>query len=289
MLNKSQLTGGIIVLEIPESYNIAMQLNQAVKGKVIRKVTANSSPHRFAFYFGDPGGYHSLLSGRMVGEARAVGGFVEIEAGDARLLFNDGVNIRYYPAGEPAPAKNQLHIEFEDNSSIVCTVQMYGGLSAYHEGENDNQYYLIAKQKPSPLTGEFGEAYFKELLNGVKQTVSAKTFLATEQRIPGLGNGVLQDILFNAKINPRTKLANLTDVEKSSLFKSVKQTLAEMTARGGRDTEKDLFGRSGGYETIMSNKKLNSPCPACGGAVVRQAYLGGNVYFCPACQPIKAK
>jgi len=73
----------------------------------------------------------------------------------------------------------------------------------------------------------------------------------------GLGNGVLQDILFNAKINPRTQLIKLTEDEKSNLFKSVKQTLAQMTAQGGRDTEKDIFGRSGGYETIMSNKKLS--------------------------------
>lgn|GEM_PF-2077218 len=30
-----------------------------------------------------------------------------------------------------------------------------------------------------------------------------KAFLATEQRIPGLGNGVLQDILWTARIHPK--------------------------------------------------------------------------------------
>ncbi len=60
----------------------------------------------------------------------------------------------------------------------------------------------------------------------------------------------MQDILFNAEISPRTRFKNLTDGEKTRLFKSVKKTLAEMTAWGGHDTEKDLFGRSGGYETI---------------------------------------
>lgn len=37
------------MLEIPESQNIAAQLNNMVKGKVIKKVLAASSPHRFAF------------------------------------------------------------------------------------------------------------------------------------------------------------------------------------------------------------------------------------------------
>ena len=277
------------MLEMPESINIAKQLNQTIKGKVIIKVLANASPHKFAFYFGDPGKYHSLLSGKIVGEARAVAGFVENEAEDVRILFSDGVNIRYCAAGEPVPAKNQLHIEFEDNSSLVCTVQMYGGLWVYHEGENDNKYYLIAMEKPSPLSEEFDEGYFRQLLDGVKKNLSAKAFLATEQRIPGLGNGVLQDILFNAGINPRLPLEKLADDDISRLFKSVKQTLHKMTAVGGRDTEKDIFGRSGGYETVMSKKTLSQPCPVCGGAVARQAYLGGNVYFCPVCQPLERR
>jgi formamidopyrimidine-DNA glycosylase len=277
------------MLEIPESINIAKQLNQTIKGKVIRAVLANSSPHGFAFYFGDPGNYQSLLYGKMIGEARAFAGFIEIEADNVRMLFNDGVNIRYYPAKVPVPVKNQLHIEFEDRSSIVCTVQMYGGLWVYHEGENDNKYYLAAREKPSPLAEDFDEEYFRALLSGAKKKLSVKAFLATEQRIPGLGNGVLQDILFNAKTNPRCLLEQLTDDEKSKLYKSVKETLLKMTAEGGRDTEKDLYGRSGGYKTAMSNKKLKYPCPACGGPIVRQAYLGGNVYFCPACQPVENK
>ena len=30
---------------------------------------------------------------------------------------------------------------------------------------------------------------------------------------------------------------------------------------------------------------LYEPCPACGGAKTKEAYLGGSVYVCPACQP----
>jgi formamidopyrimidine-DNA glycosylase len=34
----------------------------------------------------------------------------------------------------------------------------------------------------------------------------------------------------------------------------------------------------------MSKLRLSEPCPICGGAKVKQAYLGGSVYFCPGCQ-----
>jgi formamidopyrimidine-DNA glycosylase len=115
---------------------------------------------------------------------------------------------------------------------------------------------------------------------------SAKAFLATKQRIPGLGNGVLQDILFNARVHPKRKMSTLTDKEMSTLFDSVKNTLFEMTAKGGRDTERDLFGCSGGYRTILSAKTIDNPCPVCGGKIVREAYLGGNIYYCPECQKL---
>ena len=275
------------MLEIPESHTISEQLNKTIKGKTIQKVYANTSPHGFAFYFGDPNNYRKLLTSKIISGTKAIAGMIEITTENRKILFGDGVNIRYFDSGKTLPQKHQLHIEFDDFSSIVCTVQMYGGLWAFLDGENDNPYYLVAKEKPSPLSEEFNEDYFKHLLLNVKQTLSTKAFLATEQRIPGLGNGVLQDILFNAKINPKNKLKDLSMVEKERLFISVKQTLFEMTAQGGRDTEKDLFGFKGGYKTILSNKTRKNPCPVCSGEIVRQAYMGGNIYYCPTCQPIK--
>jgi formamidopyrimidine-DNA glycosylase len=101
-----------------------------------------------------------------------------------------------------------------------------------------------------------------------------------------LGNGVLQDILFNAKMHPKKKVGALTATEKDTLFSHTKDTLVRMWAQGVRDTERDLFGQAGGYKTILSNKTLDKPCPNCGSQIKREAYLGGNIYYCPQCQPI---
>ncbi len=54
--------------------------------------------------------------------------------------------------------------------------------------------------------------------------------------------------------------------------------------RGGRDTETDLFGMKGGYASILSRNTVGTACPRCGGTIAREAYLGGNVYYCPGCQ-----
>lgn len=275
------------MIEIPESNNLSMQLKDTLQNKTIQNVYTATSPHKFAWYHQDPEEYHRLLSGKIITDAYAVGGQVEICAEDMRIVLGDGVNIRYLEPGDTIPKKHQLYIEFEDLSAIVCTVQMYGGLLVFKDGEIDNPYYLVAKEKPSPLSAKFDSQYFKSIIEAAKPTLSVKALLATEQRIPGLGNGTLQDILFNAEINPKTKINQLTEEEIETLFICVKGTLMEMTTRGGRDTEKDLFGCYGGYKTILSKKTIKDPCPRCGSDIVKQAYLGGNVYYCTVCQIVK--
>ncbi|ULQ60522.1 hypothetical protein K7I13_04275 [Brucepastera parasyntrophica] len=84
----------------------------------------------------------------------------------------------------------------------------------------------------------------------------------------------------------KQKSSFLIQEKKESFQKREKNTVRDGPERG-RDTERDLFGNSGSYKTILSNKTLNDPCPQCGGMITRQAFLGGNIYFCPVCQPLK--
>jgi len=210
---------------------------------------------------------------------------VEIQVEKVVLLFGDGVNLRFHAKNEIRPQKHQLLIEFTDGAALSAFVQMYGGLWCFREGDFDNRYYSLAKQRPTPLSADFNEAYFARLLSLPEvPALSAKAFLATEQRIPGLGNGVLQDILFNAGIHPKKKVGLLTEKEKLGLFCAVKTTFKEMSDRGGRDTEKDLYGNPGGYKTVLSKNTVGTPCPACGKIIEKVAYLGGSIYYCAGCQ-----
>lgn len=273
------------MLELPEAVTVAEQINRTLQGKRIMNVNTNHSPHKFAFFYGEPQSYHDLLTEKTVTKAKPCGGLVEITAGTARLVVGDGVNLRYFAPGEKQPEKHQLRIEFDDCSALVGTVQMYGHIWAFCEGQLDNPYYLIARQKPSPLTEQFDYAHFETLRTDLKlQSWSAKAFLATEQRIPGLGNGVLQDILWTARIHPKRKMATLAAAELQMLFTAVKSVLAEMVENGGRDTERDLFGCPGGYQTILSKNTVGKPCPVCGTLIKKEAYLGGSIYYCENCQ-----
>jgi formamidopyrimidine-DNA glycosylase len=274
------------MLEIPESKVMSLQIEEVLSGKKIVKVKTASSPHKFAWYNGNPAVYDKLLSGKRVLSSRGHGMFVDICCeGDTFLIAADGTNIRYYPFLENCPEKYQLQVIFDDNSSIVFTVAMYGGIWAC-EKEFQNQYYQGSLRSISPLDDAFDTSVFEKIFQSTKKDLSMKALLATEQRIPGLGNGVLQDILFNAGVHPKRKKSTLTDFEKGELFHSLKVTLNRMTEQGGRDTEKGLFGQNGGYQTILSKNTVNQPCPNCGAGIVKEAYLGGAIYYCPICQKL---
>lgn len=228
------------MLELPEAAVLARQFSDTVAGRTVARVVTLASPHRFAFFTGDPAGYDDALRGAVVGRADAAGGMVEVRAGAASLLLNDGVALRFHESEATVPRKHQLLVAFTDGSFLSATVQMYGGLMCYPTGTWDNHYYVVARERPSPLGDGFDLAWFESILAPPEVAkLSLKAALATEQRIPGLGNGVLQDVLWEARLHPRR----------------------------------------------MSRLRLDEPCPACGGAKTKEAYLGGSVYVCPACQP----
>jgi formamidopyrimidine-DNA glycosylase len=275
------------MIEIPEAVNLSKQLTQTVSGKKIVKVVAGLSPHKYAWYHGNPQHYDALLHGKAIDTAVSYGGMVKVTIHDSVMLISDGIVLRFHARDEKYPQKHQLLIEFEDATAISASVQMYGGLWCFKEGEFHNPYYEAARCKPSPLSDDFDWDYFDRIITSSDvQRISTKAFLATEQRIPGLGNGVLQDILFKAKVHPKRKIDTLTEDERRALFDSVKSTLGEMTTQGGRETTRDLLGKPGGYKMKLGQTTIDKPCPVCGEEIVKQPYMGGSIYFCNGCQRI---
>jgi formamidopyrimidine-DNA glycosylase len=271
------------MIELPEAVVLSKQVTKTLAGKRIQRVEANHTPHKFAWFSGDPAGYQALLVGKTIQGAAYYGNHVEMHVDGMLLVIS--TSMHYHAVGEQIPEKHQLLLSFDDGTSLSCSVQMWGGLFSFPEGEAGGMPdYHIAKEKPSVLSAGFDRAYFGSLRDQVSTNNSAKEFLATQQRIPGLGNGVLHDILWTARIHPKRKVGDLSEPEFNELFKAVKGVLAAMAEQGGRDTERDLFGQPGGYRTILSKNTLEQPCPRCNGAIRKEAYLGGAVYYCPGCQ-----
>ncbi len=272
------------MIELPEALTMARQVRDTLAGKTVERVLPPTKEHKFCWFAGDPALYDEALRASRLTAAEGFGCYAELQFSNGRrLAVNDGVNLRL--VGEKPPKDYQLALQFTDGTQLAFTVAMYGGI-VLHEGDLDNEYYQKSRAYVSPFSDAFAET-FRDVLAAGKPTLSAKALLATEQRFPGVGNGVTQDILFAAGVHPKRKLATLDAAARGRLLESMVETLRDMTARGGRDTEKDIFGNPGGYVTRMSKNALAKGCPVCGAPVVKEAYLGGSVYYCERCQPLQ--
>jgi formamidopyrimidine-DNA glycosylase len=275
------------MFELPEIFTLARQMNTTLPGKVIQRGELGNSPHKFVWYNRQPEEFDQLTRGKCLGQAQGGGRwlFLDLEPG-YRLVWGEcGGRIRFHTAGENLPLKHHLLLTFEDGSALSTMTVMWGAMELYEAGKEQERQY-IKGMRLTPMDSGFTRAYFSnlvdELLQGKKR--SAKSLLTQDQLIPGLGNAIAQDILFNARLHPRRPLADLSQEQRDNLHQAVVDTVREVIAAGGRNDEMDLFGNPGGYQRIMDNHSADKPCPRCGTLVVKMQYLGGACYFCPNCQ-----
>ena len=196
-----------------------------------------------------------------------------------------GERILYHEPGAKLPKKHQLLLGFDDGSHLTVTVSGWGRIELLRRDEISQHAYL-GKPHTSPLSDAFSEVHFLGLFGppDVERKKSVKFFLISKPGIWGIGNGVLQDILYHAGIHPRRRVAEMTDDERRALHRSIRETLQLMVDQGGRDSDRDLYNRPGGYARILHSKTKGTPCPRCGTTIEKQQYLGGSIYFCPSCQ-----
>lgn len=271
------------MIEYTEALVLSRQLKQRCLNQTILDVEVNAHPHKMAWYNAEPEFYKEVLIGRQFKDCVAYGSFVELYGDDLHLVFHEGIQLRDVRE-VPSDIKHQLKLVFEDHI-LLASIKMYGGIYGFKDAF-DYAYRDRALNTPGILDVGFDQRYWRSLIEQSSMKLSLKAFLCTEQRIPGLGNGLVQDVLFAAKLHPKQKLGSLSDSDFDDLYKVLKKQVQLIVEKGGRDTELLLDGL-GGYPSIMSAKGFDSACPVCGCSKVKENYLGGSIYFCPQCQQLE--
>ncbi|WP_310604429.1 hypothetical protein [Anaerosporobacter sp.] len=282
-------------MNLAEKQIISNQLQNAVVGKTITRAIVNQNPHTFVWFALKPSqmfcahdanntvalGYESLLNGQIIEKAEVIGGRLYLFISNRALSID--FTPQYFTKNTKPPKRHQLLLMLNDESYLSFTSSLGGALFFIKIGENG---WATEGGFPSILTDEFSQDFF---LNLIKQTelrsLSAKAFLATKNRIPGLDNTILHEILWEAKVNPKSKMKILNESDFINMYNAIKKVFPAVIQSGGLDTQKDLFGYFGGYITQVSKKTLGKPCFRCGCLIEKEAYLGGVVYYCPECQP----
>jgi len=274
------------MFDLPEVVNLAAQLNRTVFGKRVRHGFLGNKPHKFVWYNRTHEEFARLIVAKTVGEAYTRGKWLFIPADPGYVLvFGEfGGRLLYHPAGSKLPAEYHLWITFVDDSSITATTQMWGAMELFEKGKELERKY-IKDMRPSPTDPAFSFKYFSALVDSAAdEERSVKGLLTQNQLIPGLGNAIAQDIMFYARLHPKHPAGDLSERQRRDLYDAIRATVDEVTAKGGRSDEHDLFDQPGGYVRIMDTKAAGRACPECGRTIEKIQYLGGACYFCAACQ-----
>lgn len=275
------------MFEIPEIVTLTKQINQTLTGKVICQGSLGNSPHKFVWYNRSHQEFAHLTRAKTIGNAWCKGRwmFIPLEPGYVLVFGEFGGKLIFHPAGSPMEKKYHLWLEFEDGSFLTAFTQMWGAMELYKAGQEQERQYIKDMRIP-PNEAGFTLEYFNHLidecLRGEKRSV--KGLLTQDQLIPGLGNAIAQDIMFNAGLHPRRAISDLNAVQRQALYVAIRNTLEEAIDQGGRYDEYDLFGQPGKYIRLMDSKSVGKPCPVCQTTIEKMQYLGGACYYCPGCQ-----
>lgn len=272
------------MIEIAEAYAFAKHMTKALKGLTIVDVKALASPHKFCWLSHDPVYYEEVLSGLSIVEVTSSAHYLRILlSNDEELAIAEEIQLEYKPK-HLATEKHQLQLTFHNDYVLEFKVKLYGFLLLGSKSflMENYPYYRAAIEAIPPFDSRFTYDHFIKITQMNLNKGSVKAALATEQHIVGLGNGTLQDILFDAKISPKRKIESLSQLDKERLYHAVVNKIDEMMTFGGRDTIRNMFGEKGGYEVIMKNENVH--CPICHDILKKEAYMGGKVIYCPNCQ-----
>ena len=275
------------MFELPECVTLAAQINATLLGKTVSCGSLGNKPHKFVWYNRSHEEFARLTAGKRIGQAQAKGRwlFIPLEPGYTLLLGECGGKLLYHAPGIRPPDTYHLYLTFDDGSALTLMTAMWGAMELYEAGKEQERPYVKA-MRPTPTDPAFTFDYFSALIDGLLagEKRSAKGLLTQEQLIPGLGNSIAQDILFNARLQPRHPLSELSEEQLRALYDSIMGTTRQVIAAGGRNDETDLLGKPGGYMRIMNSQAAGKPCPRCGVTVEKFQYLGGACYNCPGCQ-----
>lgn len=132
----------------------------------------------------------------------------------------------------------------------------------------------------NPIAREFTYKVFEELLS--KKKAPIKNFLLDQSLIAGIGQAYADEILWEAKINPKKLTSKLSNIEKQSLFKSIPKVLRWAI----REVKRGLKGAiTGEYRDFVKvRKKEGQPCPRCNSPIRYSKISGQGTYYCPNCQ-----
>jgi len=274
------------VPELPETETIARDLDSAISGRKIKKVSVRKrdvlrgvSSRSLAKRLQDATIVRSWRRAKLV--------VIDLDTGDrlvvqprftGALLIDDG-NFRGAELDY-----STLRLELDDGRALHYADVRRLGTVALMNADRFAEY--SAKLGIEPLDRSFTAAHLSAVLRATSQPV--KKVLMEQRKIAGIGNIYANEALWRARIDPSRAAASISVEEASLLRESIVNVLRESIAARGTSFRdyRDARGQRGSFvEKLDVYGRGGLPCRRCGSKLVStHAVDGRSTTMCVRCQ-----
>jgi formamidopyrimidine-DNA glycosylase len=263
--------------ELPEIANRAREMRKHLVGRtitgleVLQPKCLNVSNRTFS----------RRLKGARFEHVTHRGKWIVADTSNGHLLINLGMggDLLLVPSDE-LPEKRRVTFHLDDGRSLAVNFWWFGHT---HYAADLADHAPTVKLGPDAL--DLTKTQFRELVGGRRGGV--KSFLLNQERIAGIGNAYVHDILFLAGLHPLRGLDTLTDEEIDRLRQAIRDGLKPSLEKGGAFYERDIFGRPGRFsvDDLLVGYREGKPCPTCGATIEKLRTGSTTSFICPVCQP----
>ena len=216
------------------------------------------------------------LEGRTVGDAERRGKWLLVSTGGSRdpeLLLHFGMTgeLDWVLAGDqPAHPHDRLQIAADGGELRYRDQRKLQGM--WLAGDREQAEQVMGPQGPDALG--LRAAGLEQRLRGRRGAL--KGVLMDQTVVAGLGNLLSDEILWQARLDPRRRAADLRSAEVSALHRAMGRVL-RASVRAGR-----VPARKGWLTGVRDQD--GAPCPRCGTELRSERAGGRRTCWCPNCQ-----
>ena len=207
-----------------------------------------------------------------------------------QLVHRDVQNVTLAEGGHPVPAfgaplpHRSTHVvfTFDDGSVLYLTdIRQFGRVWILPE---DGVQPLLdaAKLGPEPLDSSFTLDVLKERL-ARRQRMPLKPVLLDQGIVSGIGNIYADEIIFESKLTPATRIGELDEAAMVRLYAAIQAILGLAVREGVAEILNGKASPTRDFPRVHG--RAGQPCPVCGTLISKVQFAGRGTYTCPSCQP----
>lgn len=137
-----------------------------------------------------------------------------------------------------------------------------------------------------PMDPAFDDAAFAASVR--RRSSAIKRILLDQTVLSGVGNIYADEALWAARVHPESHGRALSAPAVRRLLSEIRLVLEKALAEGGTSFDAQYVNVNGqaGYfaHSLNAYGRGGQPCPRCGGAILREAFMNRSSHYCPRCQ-----